>query len=94
MQKHIMEINSSKSCSTDSIPSVVLKENLNTISLILYNNFNNCMYSCVFPDKLKLANIIPSHKSGDRTYMANYHPISNLRDISKGLRKTIILSTK
>ena len=83
MQKHIMGIKSSKSCSIDSIPSVVLKENLNLISIILYNNFNNSVHSCVFPDKLKLANVIPSHKSGNRNTMANYHPISNLSDISK-----------
>ena len=83
MQKHIMDNKSSKSCSIDSIPSVILKENLDMVSLILYNNFNNSLYSCVFPDKLKLANIIPSHKSGNRTSKENYRPISNLPDISK-----------
>ena len=39
--------------------------------------------SCLFPDKLKLADISPIFKNGDRNDKLNYRPVSILPSISK-----------
>ena len=38
---------------------------------------------CIFPDKLKTADIIPCHKKDDTSNKRNYRPISLLPTISK-----------
>ncbi len=43
----------------------------------------------IFPDKLKIAKIIPLHKKDDETLFTNYRPISLLPAISKIFEKVI-----
>jgi hypothetical protein len=45
----------------------------------------------VVPSQLKIAKIIPIFKSGDRTLMDNYRPISLLNNFSKILEKVVYL---
>ena len=79
----IMSVNCSKSSPLFSIPAKLLEENIDYLSPILYNNFNNSIFNCSFPDKLKLADVIPSHKKGNRTDKSNYRPVSLLPVVSK-----------
>ncbi len=37
----------------------------------------------MFPDKLKIAKVIPLHKNDKETFFTNYRPISLLPSISK-----------
>ena len=43
----------------------------------------------IFPDNMKLAEIIPLYKKGEKFYMENYRPISLLITISKLLEKCV-----
>ena len=79
----ITSVNCSKSSPLSSIPAKLLKENIDYLSPILYNNFNNSIFNCSFPDKLKLADVIPSHKKGNRMDKSNYRPVSLLPVVSK-----------
>ena len=48
---------------------------------------NSSLVSGVFPDKMKIAKIIPLFKSGIKTEFNNYRPISLLPQLSKILEK-------
>ena len=43
----------------------------------------------IFPESLKLANIIPIHKKDDKTFVNNYRPISLISNIDKIMEKLI-----
>jgi len=44
---------------------------------------NNCIEQGIFPEKLKIASIIPLHKGGDINDPHNYSPISILPTLLK-----------
>ena len=80
--KAILSLNSSKSVS-GNIPTRVLKIAAASCTPFLTSCFNECIASGTFPDKLKLADIIPSFKKGSLTDKVNYRPISLLPVVSK-----------
>lgn len=49
--------------------------------------FNLSFRSGKFPNKMKIAKIIPLYKDGDRHYCTNYRPVSILPQFSKVLEK-------
>ena len=55
--------------------------------------FNYTFLLGIFPASLKIAKIIPIYKSGDKTDVSNYRPISILSPISKILEKFIHVRT-
>ena len=50
---------------------------------------NNCIGQGIFPDKLKIASVIPLHKGGDINDPHIYRPISILPTLSKIFEKHI-----
>ena len=55
---------------------------------------NQSLHQGIFPNKLKLAKVIPLHKRGDPTYIDNYRLISLLPSILKKNRKNCFLSAQ
>ena len=54
-----------------------------SLTEILTLIFNKCIQEGIFPDSLKIANIIPVHKDDSLFETSNYRPISLLPIISK-----------
>ena len=79
----IIGINSNKSNPIGSIPAKMIKENSSFFCSLLYNKFTNCISTCTFPSKLKLADVSLLHKKGVRMDKSNYRPVSILPAISK-----------
>ena len=50
---------------------------------------NQSLVTGIFPDKLKLAKVLPLFKKGEHTCMDNYRPISLLTSISKIFEKVV-----
>ena len=50
---------------------------------------NQCILTGVFPDKLKIAKVIPIHKKDDKTQFENYRTIFILPAISKVIERVI-----
>ena len=67
----------------------LLKPLSGTFSRTLTYFFNSCMAAGVFPDELKIGKIIPLYKSGNKSVMSNYRPISILPTISKIFEKLL-----
>ena len=55
----------------------------------LYVIFNKCLTQGIFPDKMKIADVFPLHKSRNIHMVDNYRPISLLMTISKILEKLV-----
>ena len=66
-----------------SISSRIIKKNADISIDIPHSSFNNSIYQSEFPSVLKLANITPAFKKGDRNSKENYRPVSILSNISK-----------
>ena len=79
----IIGINSFKSNPIYSIPAKMIKENSSFFCTLLYNKLTNCISTCTFPSKLKLADVSPLHKKGVHMDKSNYRPVSILPAISK-----------
>ena len=54
---------------------------------------NKSIIEGTFPDKMKLADVIPLHKSKDSDNTGKYRPISLLMTLSKILEKVIYKKT-
>ena len=57
--------------------------NIDICGPTLYPILNNGIQDCIFPDKLKLADITPLYKKDDKTDKKNYRPVSILPVVSK-----------
>ena len=82
-----LEINKSTRSDCPSIKFVKLTSNL--VSPIIADIFNQCIIEGVFPNSLKIAEVIPIFKKGDKTKINNYRPISLLSPFSKIFEKHI-----
>ena len=74
----------------DKVSNTLLKLLSTLISYPLQVIFKQLIYQGVFPDKMKLAEIVPLYKGRDYDLIINYRPISLLMTISKVLEKLYI----
>ena len=71
----------------DGIPATIIKESTEIIVPILTHVINLSLTQGIFPDEMKLAKVLPLFKSGDRSSINNYRPISLLPCFSKIIEK-------
>ena len=85
-EETVKEVNNLKirrvSPKTD-IPVRIIKENIDTVSYFLCDNFNNSLSCSTFLTPMKYAEVTPIHKKDDKTDKENYRPISILPNLSK-----------
>ena len=67
----------------DEIPVHIIKQNKDLFAMPLTILFNQSVESGTFPERFKLAKIIPIHKTGCKSDLSNYRPISILSTFSK-----------
>ena len=89
ISKIISSLNIKKAVGPDGISSKILHILKSVISPLLSNIINKSMQLGIFPDKLKIAKIIPLHKGGKIDEINNYRPISILSSQSKIFEKVI-----
>ena len=89
VKKTINNLPTKNSCGYDDISSKLLKVIAPVIIKPLTLLINQVLNTGIFPDKLKIAKVIPIYKKGDPQLFENYRPISLLPTISKVLEKII-----
>ena len=88
--KLIGEIETKKATGPDGISSYIIKISRKVLAQTISKLFNKCLREGMFPDLLKIAEIIPLHKGGEKTIATNYRPISLLPILGKMFEKVIV----
>ena len=83
IEKEFHNLLTSKATQRSDIPTKILKENVDIYKEFICQDINKNIQTCKFPDNLKLADVIPVYKKGDRTLKENYRPVSILSNLSK-----------
>ena len=81
----------SKSTGTCPIPTNLLKVARAYISVPFSDICNSSFEEVIFPDKNKIAKVIPSHKKGSTKDVNNYRPISLLSTFSKIMENLVAI---
>lgn len=87
INKIIKSFEPKKSAGWDDIPMDIIRRVSKSISKPLTVIVNQSFKNCIFPDNLKLAELKPLFKKGDRQNPDNYRPVSILPSFSKILEK-------
>ena len=81
--KLIQNLSCNKATQQYDIAIKILKENSEIFSYILCHNFNNSLFSKVFPSSLKKADITTVYKKDEKFLKNNYRPVYILLSVSK-----------
>ena len=76
-----------KGFSHDLISNKIIQKTQSTIAPFLVILFNNCLRRGIFPNRFKIAQVIPLLKGGERLDRNSYRPISLLPTLGKLLEK-------
>ena len=87
--KLITTLKAKSSSGHDEISTILLKRISPIISDILSRTINQSLLTGVFPDKLKIAKVLPLFKKDNPYIFDNYRPISLLPSISKVFEKVV-----
>ena len=87
--KKIKSLNTKKSALSSCIPVSILINSIDTYLPILTDIINDSIKNGVFPDELKLAEVIPLFKKADPFDKSNYRPVSLLSHMSKVFERII-----
>ena len=89
----IRNINPDKATCSDGISGQMLLLCDDSVMLPLKIIFRNILFTSIYPDIWKLANVTPIFKKGDKQLIKNYRPVSLLPICGKLFEKIIFIVT-
>ena len=89
VKKEIRKLDPKKSPGFDDVTAKYLQISEELFATPLCRIFNMSMSSGIYPDKLKIAKVIPLYKKGKKCDVSNYRPISVLTCINKIYEKLL-----
>ena len=91
VSKIILQLKSSSSAGYDGLSNNIVKRLEPLLCEPLTFIINQSLKTGIFPEKLKLARIIPIYKKDDSHFIENYRPISILPSLSKIFEKVVFI---
>ena len=88
IEKEILALQDGKAVRQSDIPTKIVKMNVDIFSELLYFEVYETIEFSTFPFCMKLADVTPVYKKGNRSVKDNYRPVSilpNLQKFSKGV---------
>ena len=85
----VKDFKNNTSAGADGVDIRVVKGVINYVCDPLSAIFDKCLEFGIFPDKLKVARVVPVFKKGSKEILSNYRPISVLPIFSKIFEKCI-----
>ena len=87
----IKKLKTKKARRTNDVETVFIKYANPVISKFLSDMFNVCLCEGRYPDLLKIAEVVPIFKKGERNKMINYRPISLLSQFNNIFEKLLYI---
>lgn len=87
--KIINELKPKTSCGKDGVSNKLLKYIKSEVTPALTLIINQSIKTGIFPDKLKIAKVLPVYKKNDPKNFENYRPISVLSSVSKVFERVL-----
>ena len=78
-----------KACQQSDIPTKIVKMNVDIFSEMLYLELYKTIEYSLYPFCMKLADITPVYKKGNREVKENFRPVSILSNLSKVFEKCL-----
>ena len=89
----LITLDPNKASGIDNISPRVLKFSALPLSSPICHLFQQCFVQSYLPQEWRTHCVVPIYKSGDKTLISNYHPVSLLCSISKVLEKIVFKVT-
>ena len=86
----VTKLKSKTSIDSDGLDMEIVKRTIDCIVKPLCYIFNLSFQTGTFPNKMKVAKVIPLFKTGDKHSFTNYRPVSLLSQFSKILEKIFV----
>ena len=83
VKKELMNISSKKKTRKGDIAAKILNDSLSVYTKELTTIINSCLKDCLYPNKLKLADVSPVFKKDDNLNKESYRLLSILSHMSK-----------
>ena len=87
INQEILNLDSSKACQESDLPTKIANSDIFTE--VIHKELNRGLEAGNFPCTMKLANVTPVYKKGNRSEKGNYRPVSILPNISKVFERCI-----
>ena len=89
IEKEILALQDGKACQQSNIPTKIVKMNVDIFSEMLYLELYKTIEYSLYPFCMKLADITPVYKKGNRAVKDNFCPVSILPNLSKVFEKCL-----
>ena len=83
IEKEILSLRDGKAVQQSDIPTKIVRMNVDIFSELLYFEVYKTIEFSTFPFCMKLADVTPVYKKGNRSVKDNYRPVSILPNLSK-----------
>ena len=81
INQKVLNLHSSRACQELDLPTKIIKANYDIFTEVIHKELNRGLEVGNFPCTLKLANVTPVYKKGNRSEKGNYRPVSILPNL-------------